>query len=64
MFGQTMVELGKENEKICAITAAMPDGTGLLQFRDAYPSAPLMLALRRSMPFLWPVALPNKGWCL
>jgi 1-deoxy-D-xylulose-5-phosphate synthase len=37
MFGQTMVELGKENEKLCAITAAMPDGTGLLQFRDAYP---------------------------
>ena len=38
VFGQTMLDLAKENDKLCAITAAMPDGTGLLQFRDAYPN--------------------------
>ena len=37
-FGETMVELARENPKLCAITAAMPGGTGLLKFRDAYPA--------------------------
>ena len=37
-FGQVMVQLGAENSKLCAITAAMPDGTGLLDFMHAYPS--------------------------
>lgn len=37
-FGRVMVQLGEENSKLCAITAAMPDGTGLLDFMQAYPS--------------------------
>ena len=37
VFGETMVELASENPKVCAITAAMPGGTGLLEFRKAYP---------------------------
>lgn len=36
-FGETMMELAKENQKLCAITAAMPGGTGLLKFQKAYP---------------------------
>lgn len=36
-FGDTMVELAKNNPKICAITAAMPSGTGLLPFMEKYP---------------------------
>lgn len=36
-FGQTMLELAAENPKVCAITAAMPDGTGLLDFMRSYP---------------------------
>ncbi len=36
-FGEAMVELGETNKKIVAITAAMPDGTGLNGFRDKYP---------------------------
>ena len=37
VFGQTMMELAAENPKVCAITAAMPGGTGLLKFREKYP---------------------------
>ena len=37
-FGKTMVELAAENEKLCAITAAMPGGTGLLEFKQKYPT--------------------------
>jgi len=37
VFGQTVAVLAKENEKIVAITAAMPHGTGLDQFEEAFP---------------------------
>lgn len=36
-FGKTMMELAKEDHRICAITAAMPGGTGLLEFKKTYP---------------------------
>lgn len=36
-FGKTMVELAGENDRVCAITAAMPGGTGLLEFKKHYP---------------------------
>ncbi len=36
-FGKTLVELGKQDERICAITAAMPSGTGLEPFQNAFP---------------------------
>ena len=37
VFGRTLVGLAKKDPKICAITAAMPEGTGLDLFRDAFP---------------------------
>lgn len=37
-FSSTLIGLAKENSKIVAITAAMPDGTGLDKFRDNFPS--------------------------
>ena len=36
-FGDAMVELSAEDERICAITAAMPSGTGLVNFKNQYP---------------------------
>jgi 1-deoxy-D-xylulose-5-phosphate synthase len=36
-FGETMVELAGKDKRICAITAAMPGGTGLLEFKKQYP---------------------------
>lgn len=37
VFSKTLVKMAKDNEKILAITAAMPDGTGLSKFQNAYP---------------------------
>ncbi|MCM0082523.1 1-deoxy-D-xylulose-5-phosphate synthase [Geomonas sp. Red32] len=37
VFGETLVKLGAADKKIVAITAAMPDGTGLSPFAKAYP---------------------------
>lgn len=36
-FGRTMCELARKQENLCAITAAMPGGTGLLDFMKQYP---------------------------
>lgn len=37
VFGDTLVRLARKDPRICAITAAMPEGTGLDKFRDAFP---------------------------
>jgi 1-deoxy-D-xylulose-5-phosphate synthase len=37
VFGKTMLELARSNDKIIAVTAAMPEGTGLVPFSKAYP---------------------------
>ncbi len=37
VFSTVMCKLGARDEKVVAITAAMPDGTGLKRFRNIYP---------------------------
>lgn len=37
IFSTVMCKLGQRDERIVAITAAMPDGTGLKRFRNMYP---------------------------
>jgi len=36
-FADAMLELAEEDEKIVALTAAMPEGTGLDRFRERFP---------------------------
>ncbi|NIZ12151.1 1-deoxy-D-xylulose-5-phosphate synthase [Phaeobacter sp. HF9A] len=38
VFGETLVDLAAKDSKICAVTAAMPDGTGLNLMAERYPS--------------------------
>ncbi|MBO4331382.1 MAG: 1-deoxy-D-xylulose-5-phosphate synthase [Oscillospiraceae bacterium] len=37
VFGQALCEEAAKDERICAVTAAMEDGTGLGQFRKSFP---------------------------
>ncbi len=37
MFGQTMIKLAEDNDRIVAISAAMSDGTGLDRFAEQFP---------------------------
>jgi len=37
VFGQTMLRLAEDNDKIIAVTAAMSEGTGLDKFAEKYP---------------------------
>ncbi len=36
-FGEAMLQLGEKNPRVCAITAAMPSGTGLAPFMQRFP---------------------------
>jgi len=37
VFGKTLTELAAEDDRIVAITAAMPEGTGLKSFAESFP---------------------------
>ncbi len=37
MFGKTIIELAQKDSRVCAVTAAMPGGTGLLKFKEIFP---------------------------
>ena len=37
VFGEIMVKLAENDKRIVAVTAAMPEGTGLVKFAEAYP---------------------------
>ena len=36
-FGDSLIELAQKDSRVVAITAAMPDGTGLMEYRDKFP---------------------------
>ena len=38
VFAKSLLEYAAQDDKICAVTAAMPDGTGLNLFAERYPS--------------------------
>jgi 1-deoxy-D-xylulose-5-phosphate synthase len=38
VFGETLARLAETDERICAITAAMPSGTGVDKFAQAHPA--------------------------
>ena len=38
IFSETLIDLAKQDKKICAITAAMPSGTGLDLFMKKFPT--------------------------
>jgi len=38
VFADTMIELAKEDERIVAVTPAMPAGSGLLKFAEVFPN--------------------------
>jgi 1-deoxy-D-xylulose-5-phosphate synthase len=37
VFGDALCALAEKDDRICAVTAAMEEGTGLLRFHDRYP---------------------------
>jgi len=62
VFGQTLVNLAKENEKIVAITAAMPDGTGLKAFSRTFPQRFFDVGIAEQHAVTFGAGLANEGF--
>ncbi|MBW1733090.1 MAG: 1-deoxy-D-xylulose-5-phosphate synthase [Deltaproteobacteria bacterium] len=62
VFGKTMVELAEKNDKIFAITAAMPEGTGLTAFARAFPKRFLDVGIAEQHAVTFAAGLATEGF--
>ena len=61
VFGQTMVRLAEDNDRIVAITAAMSDGTGLEKFAAEYPDRFFDVGIAESHGITFACGLATEG---
>ena len=61
VFGKTLVEEAARDDKIVAVTAAMPDGTGLSLFAERYPSRCFDVAIAEQHGVTFSAALAAGG---
>jgi len=61
IFSQKILELAKENKNIVAITAAMPEGTGLDKFRDKHPDRFFDVGIAEAHAVCFSAGLAKKG---
>ena len=62
VFGETMVEVGKKEKRVFAITAAMPEGTGLNKFAEAYPERFLDVGIAEQHAVTFAAGLASEGF--
>ena len=62
VFGNTMVDLGRKNQKLFAITAAMPEGTGLAEFAEAFPERFLDVGIAEQHAVTFAAGLATEGF--
>lgn len=61
VFGSQIVNLAKNNEKIVAVTAAMPEGTGLIEFSKLYPDRFFDVGIAEQHAVTFSAGLASKG---
>jgi len=61
VFSDALVDLGRRNKRVVAITAAMPDGTGLAKFREAYPARYIDVGINESHAVAMAAGLAKAG---
>ena len=61
VFGSKIVALARDNKNIVAITAAMPEGTGLDKFRDEYPDRFYDVGIAEGHAVCFAVGLAKNG---
>ncbi len=62
VFGKTMLDLGRDNKKLFAISAAMPEGTGLADFAQAYPERFLDVGIAEQHAVTFAAGLAVEGF--
>jgi 1-deoxy-D-xylulose-5-phosphate synthase len=61
VFGKTLGELARANEKIVAVTAAMPEGTGLTAFSEAFPERFVDVGIAEQHAVTFAAGLATEG---
>ncbi|MDD5021660.1 MAG: 1-deoxy-D-xylulose-5-phosphate synthase [Endomicrobiaceae bacterium] len=61
VFSETLAKLAEEDEKIVAITAAMPEGTGLTKFAKEYPKRFFDVGIAESHAITFSAGLAAAG---
>jgi 1-deoxy-D-xylulose-5-phosphate synthase len=61
VFGKRMLELASQNPAIVAITAAMPEGTGLTEFSKAFPERFFDVGIAEQHAVTFSAGLASKG---
>ena len=62
IFGNTMTELAEKYDKLVAITAAMPDGTGLSNFTKKFPERCLDVGIAEQHAVAFAAGLATEGF--
>lgn len=62
VFSKCMIDLAKNDSKIVGITAAMPDGTGLTKFKEAYPERYFDTAIAEQHAVCFAAGLAAEGF--
>jgi 1-deoxy-D-xylulose-5-phosphate synthase len=62
VFGKTMVELGAREKRLFAITAAMPEGTGLSEYAKAYPDRFIDVGIAEQHAVTFAAGLATEGF--
>ena len=61
-FGKKLVELAESDKKICAITAAMAEGTGLVEFRNKFNKRFFDVGIAEQHAVTFGCGLASKGY--
>jgi len=62
VFGEALVDLAQENQKIVAITAAMPEGTGTEHFRKKFPERFIDTGICEQHAVTYAAGLASQGY--
>jgi len=62
VFGKTMVDLAKKDKKVFAVTAAMPEGTGLAEFSQVYPERFMDVGIAEQHAVTFAAGLATEGF--
>jgi 1-deoxy-D-xylulose-5-phosphate synthase len=62
VFGNAMVEIGRKEKRLFAITAAMPEGTGLNSYAQAYPERFLDVGIAEQHAVTFAAGLASEGF--
>ena len=61
VFGDALADYAKEDPRVCAVTAAMGDGTGLGRFADEYPTRFFDVAIAEGHGVAMAAGLASQG---